>query len=84
MRVRAGGSGAEATEWVSGTSVVCRVGAGTAGSVGVAVTSGERAGSESAALTYDGWAGSGVAGANVATSGGESVSVAGQDLGTSR
>ncbi len=81
---RVGGSGAQATEWMSASSVVCRAGAGLHGSLAVAVTSGVRAGSVSGAETYDGGLVSGAAGANVGATGGGSVSVAGLELGASR
>ena len=84
MKVRAGLTGAEATVWVSESSVVCKVGVGGPGSVSVAVTGGERAGSTSGAVSYDGGVVSSVLLSNGAGSGGESVSVSGAGLGTVR
>ena len=77
-------TGAEATEWVSESCVVCKMGAGASGSVVVAVTSGEGVGSLSAQATYDGSMITSGAGTNHGGTGGDRLSVYGADLGTSR
>ena len=75
---------AEATEWVSESSVVCKTGSGGFGSLVVAVTTGQVVGSVSVAVSYDGsmisvgWT------VNEGGSGGGRVSVSGEDLGTRR
>ena len=84
MRGRVGQSGAQATEWVSDSSVVCKVAAGALGSLVVAATAGLDVGSVSEGMSYSGVAVSEAVRANVMTSGGESVTVAGAGLGTAR
>ena len=74
----------QATGWVSDTSVVCKLSGGVGGSLVVGVTAGGRAGSVSESLSLDGSEASSVLGANVAATGGGSMSVSGADLGTSR
>ena len=81
---RVGQSGVQATGWVSDTSVVCKMSGGVGGSLVVGVTAGGRAGSVSESLSLDGSEASSVLGANVAATGGGSMSVSGADLGTSR
>ena len=51
--VRVGLSGCEASEWVSDSSVQCRVSSGVRGTRGVSVTVGERVGSVSEAYSFD-------------------------------
>ncbi len=82
--VRVGRSGAEGTEWVSETSMVCKVAAGVEGSLSVVATSGVVAGSMTSGMSYDG---SGVSGSvvwNVRSSGGASTTVIGGGFGTRR
>ena len=81
---RLGQTGVQATVWVSDTSLVCEVGAGVGGSLGVTVTSGVEAGSETVGMSYDRSGASSVGGVNEGTSGGVSVTVSGEDFGTSR
>ena len=61
---RWGQSGAEASEWVSGSSVRGRAAGGVGGSRTVAVTGGGGVGSVSVGLSYDGWQVSGVSTSN--------------------
>ena len=84
MSARVSGSGAAATEWVSESSVVCKMGAGAAGSAVVGVTAGRLVGSRSAAASYSRGAVSSATGGNYAVSGGESMTVTGRALGASR
>ena len=79
-----GQSGAQATEWVSDSSVVCKVAAGTTGSLAVAATAGVDVGSISEGLSYSGVAISLVRPMNEGTTGGESVTLVGAELGTTR
>ena len=81
---RFGQTGAEATVWTSDTSLVCKLGGGVAGSLGLSVTSGEAAGSETQGVSYDRSGASSVLGVNQNTGGGGSVTVSGEDFGTSR
>ena len=81
---RVGYTGAEGTEWVSESSVVCKTGAGGFGSVVVVVTTGQDVGSLSVAVSYDGSMISSVRAVNEGGSGGGGVSVSGADLGTGR
>ena len=83
-RGRAGGSAADATTWVSESSVVCKAAAGGSGSVVAAVTSGEAVASMSEGLSYDAGAVSRGKMENQAASGGGSVSLTGSGLGTGR
>ena len=81
---RVGKTGTEATSWVSDTAATCKVAAGVEGSLVVAVTSGEGAGSSTMAVSYD-WARvSGAGGPNGGGTGGESMSVSGASFGTRR
>ena len=82
--VRVGGSGAQATEWTSDTSVGCKVSGGASGSLGVVVTAGELAGSETEAGSYERGVASSVWGANEGTTGSGSMTVTGTSLGTRR
>ena len=82
--MRAGQSGAQATGWVSDTSVVCTTSAGVYGSVVVSMTSGERVGSVTVVVSYDGSAPSSVGWANEGATSGGSVTVSGADFGTRR
>ena len=79
-----GGTAAAQTEWVSETSVVCKMSGGAFGSLSVAVTTGERVGTVSEAVSYDVGVGSSVAVANEGGAGGRSVSVSGAELATRR
>ncbi len=81
---RFGGTGAQATEWVSDSSVVCKEAAGAAGSLAVAATAGADVGSISEAVSYSGGSVSSVVRVNAGTTGGESVTVVGAGLGSSR
>lgn len=83
-RGRGGGTGAQATEWVSDTFVMCKVATGAWGSLAVAMTSGERVGSMSGAASYDRGMLSSVLGVNRGGTGGGSMSVSGADFGASR
>ena len=79
-----GRSGAVGTEWVSDTTVVCKVGGRTEGSLMVVMSVGERAGSLTEASSYDvGMVSSWRAG-NAGTTGGVSVSVMGGSFGSVR
>ena len=79
-----GYTGAEATEWVSESSVVCKMGAGAFGSVSLALTTGQAVGSLSVAVSYDGSMISSVGAVNEGVSGGDRLSMSGADLGTRR
>ena len=79
-----GVTGAQATEWVSDSSVVCKVAAGSSGSLAVGATVGVDVGSMSVGMSYTGGAASSVVRTNVGATGGESVTVVGAGLGTSR
>ena len=52
--VRVGGSGAEASEWSSDSSLACKIAFGRGGSLRVSVTLGGQGGSRSSSLSYDG------------------------------
>ena len=82
--VRVGGSGCEASEWASGTSVVC---VGSAGGVGgtrrVAVSVGSQVGSGTGFVSYDGASVSSVCGDNVGATGSVSVTIVGGQYGAS-
>ena len=82
--VRGGGTAAAATEWVSESSVVCKLSGGAGGSVGVVVSGGARGGSMSAGVSYDEAGVSGVGVRNTGGAAGGSVSVSGAELGRSR
>ena len=73
-----------ATEWLSDTSAACRVAAGSDGSLVLAVTVGDRGGSETEAASYDGIGVSSAARVNGGSTGGGSMTVSGAGLGTRR
>ena len=79
-----GRSGAVGTEWVSDTTVVCKVAGGTEGSLMVVMSVGERSGSLTEASSYDVGTGSSWRVGNVATTGGASLSVMGGSFGSVR
>ena len=79
-----GRSGAVGTEWVSDTTVVCKVAGGTEGSLMVVMSVGERSGSLTEASSYDVGMGSSWRVGNVATTGGASLSVMGASFGSVR
>ena len=79
-----GRTGAEGTEWVSDTTVVCKVAGGTEGSLMVVMSVGERVGSLTEASSYDAGMGSSWRAGNVGTTGGASVSVIGGSFGSVR
>ena len=81
-RGRGGHTGCEATEWVSETSVRCKVGQGVQGSRRAVVTAGERSGSVTEAWSTDVAGLSEVQGMNTVGSGGVSVTVQGTRMGT--
>ena len=81
---RAGQSGAQATVWMSDTSVVCTMVSGADGSMAVALTVGGSAGSMTETLSYDGGAVSSLAGTNHGAATGGGLSVSGADFGTIR
>ena len=83
-RVRVGKTGAVETEWVSDTTVVCKVGGGTEGSLMVVMSVGERGGSSTEASSYDVGTGSSWRAGNEATTGGASVSLMGAGFGRVR
>ena len=84
VRGRLGETGAQATEWVSDSSVVCKMAAGAFSSMAVAATAGDDVGSISGAMSYSLSVVSAVTRSNEGTSGGESVTLVGAALGTSR
>ena len=79
-----GKTGAEGTEWVSDTTVVCKVAGGVEGSLMVVMSVGERSGSTTEASSYDVGTGSIWNVGNEATPGGASVSVVGSSFGSAR
>ena len=81
---RVGRSGAEASEWTSETSMVCKVAAGVEGSLSVVATSGLAAGSFTSGTSYDVNGMSTSVGVNVRSSGGVSTTVSGSGFGTRR
>ena len=83
-RVRVGKTGAVGTEWVSDTTVVCKVAGGTEGSLMMVMSVGERGGSSTESSSYDVGTGSSWRAGNVATTGGASVSVMGAGFGSVR
>ena len=83
-RVRVGTTGAVGTEWVSDTTLVCKVAGGTEGSVMAVMSVGERGGSLTEASSYDVGTGWSWRAGNVATTGGASVSVMGAGFGSVR
>ena len=83
-RVRVGKTGAVGTEWVSDSTVVCKVAGGTEGSLMVVMSVGERDGSVTEASSYDVGMGSSWRAGNVGTTGGASVSVIGGSFGSVR
>ena len=82
--VRVGKTGAVGTEWVSDTTMVCKVAGGTEGSLMVVMSVGERSGSLTEASSYDVGRGSSWRVGNVATTGGASLSVMGASFGSMR
>ena len=83
-RARMGKTGAEGTEWVSDTTVVCKVAGGVEGSLMVVMSVGERSGSTTEASSYDVGTGSSWRVGNEATTGAASVSVMGASFGSVR
>jgi hypothetical protein len=83
-RVRVGTTVAVGTEWLSDTTLVCKVAGGTEGSLMVVMSVGERVGSSTEASSYDVGTGSSWRAGNVATTGGASVSVMGAGFGSVR
>ena len=83
-RLRMGRTGAVGTDWVSETSMVCKVAGGTEGSLMAVVSVGERSGSTTEASSYDVGTGSIWNVGNEATTGGASVSVVGSSFGSAR
>ena len=81
---RVGRSVAEGSDWVSDTSMVCKVAAGVEGSLTVVATSGLVSGSLTFGRSYDGVVLSGSLAANVRSSGGLSTTVVGRGFGTVR
>jgi hypothetical protein len=81
-RSRAGRSGCESTEWVSETSVRCRVGQAVAGSRQSVMTVGDRAGSLTEAWSVDVAGLSAVGGINQQSMGAKSMTVHGARMGT--
>lgn len=76
---------AEATGWISVSTVSCRaVVAGVLGDLSIAVTSGDRVGSYSSSVSYDQGTMSVVERSNVVEGGGVSISVVGAELGRKR
>jgi hypothetical protein len=83
VRARAGHTGCEASEWVSDSSLMCKIGQGAGGTRQGVVTAGERGGSATEAWSYDAAGGmSSVDGSNVGGSGGASATVHGRNLGS--
>ena len=82
--VRVGKTGAVGTEWVSDTSMVCKVASRTEGSLMVVMSVGVRSGSLTEASSYDVGMGSSWRVGNVATTGGASLSVMGGSFGSVR
>ena len=80
-RGRAGMSGAEATKWASGTTIVCRGAAGVARSLLMAASVFESVGSVSGAVSIDLGSVSCVAGGNFAATGSWFVGLIGAGLG---
>eukprot|EP00961_Rhodomonas_salina_P202932 2737824-Rhodomonas_salina.1 len=80
-RAAAGHSMCEGTEWQSDSSVVCKAGAGSGGSLRLAVTVANRAGTLSVAGTYDVATMTGIALLNQQSGGHSSVTVTGTGLG---
>ena len=79
-----GKTGAEGTEWVSDTTLVCKVAGGAEGSLMVVMSVGERSGSTTEGSSYDVGTGSSWRAGNVAMSGGGSVSMMGGSFGSVR
>ena len=82
--VRVGRSGAEGSDWVSETSIVCKAGAGVEGSLSVVATSGVVAGSMTSGMSYDGSSVCVSSAANTRSGGGLSTTVIGGGFGTRR
>ena len=82
--MRVGKTGAVGTEWVSDTTVVCKVAGGTEGSVMVVMSVRERSGSLTEASSYDGGMGASWRVGTVATTGGASLRVMGGSFGSVR
>ena len=79
-----GKTGAEGTEWVSDTTLVCKVAGGAEGSLMVVMSVGERSGSTTEGSSYDVGSVSSLSGGNEATTGGGRVSVMGGSFGSAR
>lgn len=78
-------SEAPVTEWASDTVLVCKVAAGVAVSIGVALTSGGGLSSTvSALISYDSGMVTGLAGSNAEQSAGTSISILGTGFGSNR
>eukprot|EP00292_Cryptomonas_paramecium_P001669 CAMPEP_0113679554 /NCGR_PEP_ID=MMETSP0038_2-20120614/10723_1 /TAXON_ID=2898 /ORGANISM="Cryptomonas paramecium" /LENGTH=1045 /DNA_ID=CAMNT_0000597627 /DNA_START=986 /DNA_END=4119 /DNA_ORIENTATION=- /assembly_acc=CAM_ASM_000170 len=77
---RVGGSGVEATEWESESSVRCKVGLGSGASAYVSLSAGLRIGSGSFVVSHDAGAWSGVVRSNIGGTGSMSVTVVGSAL----
>ena len=77
-------TGAEGTEWVSDTTLVCKMAGGAEGSLMVVMSAGKRSGSTTEASSYDVGTGSSGGGGNEATTGAASVSVMGASFGSVR
>ncbi len=82
--VRVGRSGAEGSDWVSETSIVCKAAAGVEGSLSVVATSGVVAGSMTSGMSYDGSSVCVSSAANTRGGGGLSTTVIGGGFGTRR
>ena len=82
--MRVGHSACEASDWVSETSVNCRVGGGVLGSRRVTVTAGDRPGSLTEALSFDVPSLSVLTRGNRATTGSASVTVHGSNFAHAR
>ena len=81
---RVGRSGAESTEWVSDSLIVCKVSAGGEGSLSVVATSGLVSGSMTSGMSYDASGLSTSVVVNARSSGGLRTTVVGGGFGTRR
>ena len=84
MRGRAGETGADGTEWVSESTVVCRMGGGKLGSLGVGLTVVAQVNSLTSTLSYVEGAATSWSVGNIASTGGASISLLGSNLGVGR
>ena len=82
--VRVGRSGAEGSDWVSETSIVCKAAAGVEGSLSVVATSGVVAGSMTSGMSYDGSSVCVSSAANTRSGASLSTTVIGGGFGTRR